>query len=169
MSPLQQRRRQMFRTILAGALMALAAAGLRRDDSRARYAVQVSARVTAELSPWADPWYGPGWGTGLGYGRGWRGAGIHGGWGWGPAFGPPPDPWYAREVSVLMRELPSNRVVYESRARNDGPYGDSRAVLPVMFQAALQGFPSPPAGERRVDITLPPRSAAAAPAPPAPR
>ena len=68
-----------------------------------------------------------------------------------------------------MRELPSNQVVYETRARNDGPYSDSRAVLPVMFQAALQGFPTPPPGERRVDITLPPQGAHASVPAAAPR
>jgi hypothetical protein len=46
-------------------------------------------------------------------------------------------------------------VVYETHARNDGPYTASKAVLPVMFQAALQGFPNPPQGPRRVDIGLP--------------
>jgi len=28
-------------------------------------------------------------------------------------------------------------------------------VLPVMFQAALQGFPNPPQGLRRVNIEIP--------------
>ena len=54
-----------------------------------------------------------------------------------------------------LRELPSNRVVYETHARNSGPYNISADILPVMFQAALQGFPNPPAGERRVDIEIP--------------
>jgi len=56
----------------------------------------------------------------------------------------------------VLRELGSHRVVYETRARNDGPYSADSAVLPVMFQAALQGFPNPPQGERRVDIEIPP-------------
>ncbi|NDZ14760.1 hypothetical protein C7T35_05405 [Variovorax sp. WS11] len=145
---------------MAGA--ALERVGLRRDDASPQYTAQIAARVTAELSPWADPWYyhgawGPGyyrmrpWGYGAGgwYGRGWHG----GGW-YGSAF-PPANPWYAREVSIVLRELPSNRVVYETHARNDGPYTASGAVLPVMFQAALQGFPNPPVGERRVDIEIP--------------
>jgi hypothetical protein len=145
---------------MAGA--ALERVGLRRDDANPKYTAQIGARVTAELSPWADPWYyhgawGPGyyrmrpWGYGAGgwYGRGWHG----GGW-YGTAF-PPANPWYAREVSIVLRELPSHRVVYETHARNDGPYTASGAVLPVMFQAALQGFPNPPAGERRVDIEIP--------------
>lgn len=137
---------------------ALAAVGLRADDAAPRYSVQVSARVTPVLSPWDDPWMHGGWGPrvnprwawGPGWGPGWYG----GGW-YGPGhFGPPPQPWYQREVSVVMRQLPGNDVVYETRARHDGPYNRSRDVLPVMFRAALEGFPNPPAGERRVDITV---------------
>ncbi|MDM0050237.1 DUF4136 domain-containing protein [Variovorax sp. J22R115] len=150
----------------AMATAALEGVGLRRDDADPRYSALIGARVTTELSPWADPWLyggGPWWGPGprfggaWGYGRGWGGWGgpgwYGGGW-WGPAF-PPPSPWYAREVSIVLRELPSNRVVYETHARNDGPYTASEAVLPVMFQAALQGFPNPPKGERRVNIEIP--------------
>lgn len=137
----------------------LAAAGLRRDDAAARYTVQVSARSQLELSPWADPWFdgpgwGPGWGprwsVGLGYGRpGWYG----GGW-WGPGALPPSQTWYGREVSIVMRSLPDRQVVYETHARNDGPYPDTRRILPVMFHAALQGFPNPPQAVRRVDVTV---------------
>ncbi|WP_295532145.1 DUF4136 domain-containing protein [uncultured Pseudacidovorax sp.] len=137
----------------------LAAAGLRRDDANPRYAVQVSARSQLELSPWADPWFdgpgwgpgwGPRWGVGLGYGRpGWYG----GGW-WGPGALPPNQTWYGREVSIVMRSLPDRQVVYETHARNDGPYPDTRRILPVMFHAALQGFPNPPQAVRRVDVTV---------------
>ena len=145
----------------AMAAPALEGAGLKRDDASPRYSAQIGARVTPALSPWADPWFYPGWGPGpryggwspgygYGYGRGWYG----GGW-YGPSFAPPANPWYLREVSVVLRDLASNKVVYETRARNDGPYNLDAAVLPVMFQAALQGFPNPPAGERRVDIEIP--------------
>ncbi|MBN8751619.1 MULTISPECIES: DUF4136 domain-containing protein [Variovorax] len=141
----------------AMAAAALDKVGLRRDDAHPQYNAQIGARVTAGLSPWADPWlydgpWGYGWGGGYGYyGRRWYG----GGWYGGPAFAPPANPWYEREVSIVLREAGSNRVVYETRARNDGPYTSSAAVLPVMFQAALQGFPNPPQGERRVNIELP--------------
>jgi hypothetical protein len=145
---------------MAGA--ALEGVGLRRDDASARYTAEIGARVTSEMSPWADPWlYGGGpWGPAFRYGGAWRYGGWHGGgWyggGWyGPTFPPVSNPWYAREVSIVLRELPSNRVVYETHARNDGPYTSSAAVLPVMFQAALQGFPRPPSGERRVDLQIP--------------
>ncbi|MFT4268380.1 MAG: hypothetical protein QM586_14365, partial [Xenophilus sp.] len=122
---------------------ALAAAGLRRDDAAPRYSVQVDAQTRTELSPWADPWYrGPG-----------PYHGGYGGWPW-PRFLPPADTWYDREVSVVLRELPGSRVVYETRARHEGPYADTGAVLPAMFSAALQGFPRPPQGERRVDVRV---------------
>ena len=141
----------------AMAAPALERAGLRRDDAAARYTAQIGARVTPSLSPWADPWFYPAWGPGprygwgLGYGRGWYG----GGW-YGPAFPQASNPWYLREVSVVLREQASNKVVYETHARNDGPYNLDAAILPVMFQAALQGFPNPPQGARRVDIEIPP-------------
>ncbi|NVM92019.1 hypothetical protein FHT32_005701 [Variovorax sp. SG517] len=146
--------RQESLEAMAGA--ALDQVGLRRDDAKAQYTAQIGARVTAGLSPWADPWlYNGPWGYGYGgygyYGRRWYG----GGWYGGPVFAPPANPWYEREVSIVLREAGTNRVVYETRARNDGPYTSSAAILPVMFQAALQGFPNPPQGERRVNIELP--------------
>ncbi|WP_253261902.1 hypothetical protein [Ramlibacter montanisoli] len=55
---------------------------------------------------------------------------------------------------MIVRELASNRVVYETRAVNDGPWLDNNAVLPAMFDAAMQGFPNPPPGPRRVDIQV---------------
>jgi hypothetical protein len=122
---------------------ALFKAGLRRDDAAPLFSVQVSARVQRVLSPWADPWDGWGWG-GVGY--------MGPGYGFGSPFPRMEQPWYQREVAVIVRELPSNRVVYETHAANDGPWTDNRAVLPLMFEAALQGFPAAPPGVRRVDI-----------------
>ncbi len=144
--------RQESLEAMAGA--ALDKAGLRRDDARPQFTAQIAASVSAGLSPWADPWfYGGPWGYGHG-GYGYYGRRGYGGWYGGPAFAPPANPWYEREVSVVLREAGSNRVVYETRARNDGPYNASAAILPVMFEAALQGFPNPPQGERRVNIEL---------------
>lgn len=126
---------------------ALFKAGLRRDDAQPRYSVQVSARVQPTLSPYASPW--PGMGIGFGWGLSGRHFGIGGG------FPRMESPWYQREVNVVVRELDGNRVVYESQAANDGPWMDNRVVLAAMFDAALQGFPNPPQGVRRVDIHLP--------------
>ena len=124
---------------------ALNTAGFKRDDANPRYSVQISARTAATLSPWADPWEGAGWGWG--------------GWGWHRRFGfggglRYESPWYHREVDVIVRELGTNRVVYESRAINDGPFFDAAKVSPAMFQAALQGFPNPPPGPRLVNIEI---------------
>ncbi len=141
---------------------ALFKAGLRRDDGAPRLTVQVAARVQRAVSPWGDPFIDP-WGGGWG-GLGW--AGPRHGWGGGPAV---PfsrmDPWFHREVDVVVRELGTNKVVFESQAVNDGPMLDDRAVLPAMFEAALQGFPAAPQGPRRVAIQVGGKQqAAAAPA-----
>jgi len=131
---------------------ALHKAGLRRDDAQPRYSVQVSARTNRTLSPYADPWdrWGWGWGGGWSLGYGSRHLGI----GLGGPFPRTDSYWFHREVSVLVRELGSNKVVYETHAVNDGPWLDNRSVLPAMFEAAMQGFPTPPPGPRRVDIQV---------------
>jgi len=130
---------------------ALYKAGLRRDDAAPRYSVQVGARTERSFSPYSDPYWGPwGWGGGWGLGFGGRhfGLGLGGPWPRTDSY------WFHREVSVIVRELASNRVVYETHASNDGPWFDNRSVLPAMFEAAMQGFPNPPQGPRRVDIQV---------------
>jgi hypothetical protein len=130
---------------------ALYKAGFRRDDAAPKYSVQVGARTERTLSPYADPYWGPwGWGGGWGLGFGGRhfGLGLGGPWPSTDSY------WFHREVSVVVRELASNRVVYETHAVNDGPWFDNRSVLPAMFEAAMQGFPNPPQGPRRVDIPV---------------
>lgn len=127
---------------------ALNAVGFRRDDSSPRYSVQITARTERTVSPWADPWDRFGWGWGAwGFRRHW-GVGVHGGY--------PAEPsWFHREVNVVVRDLSNNRVVYESRAVNDGPFYEGAKVFPAMFAAALQGFPNPPPGPRQVNIQIP--------------
>lgn len=143
--PSQQDANQAALEAMADA--ALNAAGLRRDDANPRFSVQVSARTARTASPWADPWerFAFGWG-GWGWRRHW-GVGIH-------AY--PPEPtWFQREVNVVVRDLGNNRVVYESRAVSDGPYLDSAKAFPAMFAAAMQGFPNPPSGPRKVNVQIP--------------
>ncbi|MDB5829349.1 MAG: hypothetical protein JWQ73_3569 [Variovorax sp.] len=163
--PSQQSNEAAQQSLEAMAAAALGKVGLRRDDAQPRYSAQIDARVNEALSPLADPLlYGAGpwapWGPGFRYGvygRHGFSAGLGYGYGgfYGPAFPDMSNPWYVREVSVVLRELASGQVVYETHASNDGPYNRSADILPVMFEAALQGFPNPPAGERRVDIALP--------------
>lgn len=125
---------------------ALYRVGLRRDDANPRYSVQVNGQLQWVLSPWASPWEG--WGS--------FAFGHHHGFGFGFAGPIPPmeSPWYLRTVSVIFRELPSNRVVYETHAANSGPWSNDATVFPILFDAALQGFPTPPPGPRRVDIRV---------------
>lgn len=149
----------------AMALPALTQVGMVQDEANARYNVQVSAQLQ-QVAPayWNDPMFGGGWGprTSIYYSRGgggawwpYRGGGFgHPGFGYGFYSG-----WderaYQREVSVVMRDARTGQVVYETRAANLGRWPVDRDVLPVMFSAALSGFPQPPAGLRRVNITVP--------------
>jgi hypothetical protein len=132
---------------------ALHKAGLRRDDAKPHFSVQVTARIQPVLSPWASPW-DVGWGFGGFHGR--RHHGI--GFGFGSRLSTMESPWYHREVGIIVRELPSNKVVFESSASNEGPWTNSPAVFPAMFEAALQGFPTPPAGPRQVNVQINPSS-----------
>lgn len=122
---------------------ALHQAGLRRNDASPRYTVQVSGGLVRMLSPWSDRWRGGAWGfrpVRMGFG--------FGGFGWDEPY------WYRRNASVIVRELPSNRVVYESHAVNEGPWVEDDKVFSAMFKAAMHGFPNPPTGPRRVDVQV---------------
>jgi hypothetical protein len=133
---------------------AMTAVGLVRDDAGASLSVLVGFSGTQYL---ADPWGRPltpsaspfghiTIGTGFGVGVGSH-AGV------GMRF--PPPTHYQREVSVLMRDLKSGQVVYETRASHSGPWNNSVPIFATLFQAALANFPNPPAGLRRVNIEMP--------------
>ena len=146
---------------------ALARVGAVRDDAGARVSVQVDGTINAY---WRDPWHEPSnprVTLGLGVGHAWRGGGIGLGWGW--PMGGDSVPAYASEVSLLMRDLQSGQIVYDTRARHDGPWHDTDAVLAALFVAALEGYPQPAASERRVAVPLLPPAAAASPPTPAGR
>jgi hypothetical protein len=135
---------------------AMTAVGLVRDDAGASLSVMLG--FSGSQYP-ADPWgrpLGPGWAPygsiaiGSGFGGG---LGSHVGLGMGMRF--PPPTHYRREVSVIMRDLKSGQVVYETRASHSGPWSDSVPIFATLFQAALANFPNPPAGPRRVNIEVP--------------
>ena len=80
----------------------------------------------------------------------------HGSIGFGmPLFPHSASPYYQREVSIVLREASSGRVVYETSAAHDGPWADSPTLWAALYDAALQGFPQPPAGARRVVTEVP--------------
>jgi len=125
---------------------ALAKVGLKRQNA-APLGVQVSAIQRQEIS-----FNENGLNIGLGWvwGHGGLGVGRHG------ALFPGLDSRtsYWRQVSLIMRNA-AGVVVFESHASHDGIWPDSEAVLAAMLDAALQGFPTPPAGVRRVNIEIP--------------
>jgi hypothetical protein len=135
---------------------AMTAVGLVRDDAAASLSVMVGFSGTQYLAdPWGRP-LGTGWtpygniAIGSGFGRSF---GSHVGLGVGMRF--PPPTHYRREVSVVMRDLKSGQVVYETRASHTGPWSDNVPIFATLFQAALANFPNPPVGQRRVNIELP--------------
>lgn len=130
------------------ALPALAQVGL-LPDPQARYSLQISTLLQEStywdepaggvfVSPWIAGHHGP---------RGQLGLGL-------PVWRMP-QRGFQRQVSLLLRDLASGQVVYETHARYDSRFTIGTDVLPALVAAALQGFPQPPAGPRTVTIDLP--------------
>ncbi|MHB1200082.1 MAG: DUF4136 domain-containing protein [Polaromonas sp.] len=130
---------------------ALAKVGMELNPAAARYSVQVVVTTLV-----VDRYDGGGY-DGFGIGR----PGVFlGGGNRGAAFGMSfsmrfPEPYFKRELRILMRDLSSGELVFETRAVHDGVWSDTLAVLPAMLDAALLGFPQPPPGPRRVNIEIP--------------
>jgi hypothetical protein len=66
-------------------------------------------------------------------------------------------PWYRYTVHILVRQISNSSVVFESTAVHEGPWPDVERILPTVVASALQGFPHPPPGRRRVILELAPR------------
>jgi len=145
--PSQQSNAAAQNQLEAMAEEALAKVGLVHDNQAAAFSVQVSAtqRAQQDLLDYPAPGWNSGWMMGNGGFALGRGAMF-------PGLGMRTSYW--REVGLIMRDSASQAVVFESRATNDGPWSDSDAVLPAMLDAALQGFPEPPTGVRRVNIEI---------------
>lgn len=130
---------------------ALKKVGLQRRDATANYSVQVTYGMKVDAqAPWEQPSIGwsLGWGT--------RGGSVAVGSQF-PMWGRPGldnQPYYWRQVSLIIRHLGTQHVVYETHASHDGRWSDSEAVLPALFEAALTGFPNPPTGVRRINIDI---------------
>jgi hypothetical protein len=65
--------------------------------------------------------------------------------------------WTRHRVSLVLRDIASNQIALESSAEFDGPWSDTLNLLPVILDAALQGYPTPPTGMRKVVIPLAPK------------
>lgn len=108
---------------------ALFAAGLRRDDARPRFAVQVATRLERGVA--RDPFA----------------------W-WRPPIQTAVNTYYHREVHVVIRDLQAQKVVYDSRAVSDSFYLNNTEVMTAMFHAALAGFPGGAPGPRVVNVDV---------------
>ena len=137
------------------AQVALARVGLQHNPQAAAFSVQISASSQPVLRSRGDGGAYPFGSPNIFIGGG-SGGGVGVGFGFGFPLGGMDTPLYRREVGVVMRELRSNQTVYETRAVSQEPWQDTDPVLAAMFDAALRGFPVPPAGPRRVNIEIRP-------------
>jgi len=134
---------------------ALARVGLQHNPQAASFSVQVSASSQPMLRSRWDGGYYPYGGPNIFIGGGSGGGGASVGFGFGFPLGGMDPPLYRREVSIVMRELRGNTTVYETRAVSEELWNDSDPVVSAMLDAALRGFPVPPAGPRRVSVEIP--------------
>jgi hypothetical protein len=124
---------------------ALGKVGLHRDAQNPRYSVQLIVQMTPVARNPARQLIHSGYYAGAD----------------GLIWEPQPlqtleQPWYSHSVRILLRDLQSQKVAYESTAVHEGPWPDSANLLPIMLDAALRGYPNPPSGVRRVVTELPP-------------
>ncbi len=149
--PSQQAQPRQSAALEAYAQTALERAGLRRDDAEALYSVQLGLRMFRDpQAPWDDPRYLQGLAIPspvlTRHGLLMRHSSLS------LQFD---DPYYRRELTLVIRRVADAQVVFETSARHDGRWPDDEGVLPAMFQAALQGFPNPAPGLRRIVIEIP--------------
>ena len=119
-----------------------------------RWTVRVSGgTLKLPRAPWEDPWDGY-WG---GHGFPGRDYVVTGSGQviWAPVFMRMDLPYYQRKVSLLISRADNGQVVYETAAAHDGRWNSTPELWSAMFDAALQGFPAPPAGVRQVNIDVP--------------
>jgi hypothetical protein len=132
--------------------------GWTRNDTQAQYTIWIGVRAAEFIAdPWGRPVRGP-WVNrfNISIGTGYRPHGV--GWGLGMNSGMragfPPPSGYAQEVSIIIRDLQTSNVVYQTKAMHEGPWTDHQNIWRAMIGAALQGFPNPSVLNRRVDTTI---------------
>ena len=137
---------------------ALAPLGWTRNDIQAQYTIWIGVRAAEFIAdPWGRPMRSPWFNRfNMSIGTGYRPHGV--GWGLGMSTGMrggvPPPSGYAQEVSIIIRDLQTSNVVYQTKAMHEGPWTDHQNIWRTMIGAALQGFPNPSVLNRRVDTTI---------------
>ena len=145
------------------AQIALQKVGLTRNDSAARYSVQIGVRSAEVLRGAYSGYWDHGFGGFSGFGRFgdpyWRssfyGPGFYPGFGFHSPFYPSATASYRHEVTLLLRDVASQQVVFETRAVHEGFWRDTERLLPALLEAALRDFPNPPRGARQIEVPLP--------------
>ena len=147
--PSQQVQAAQQDLIERSAIPSLAKVGLVIDPAKARLAVTISANT--QVAPRRGYGYGS---PNVFLGAGNFGSSVGFSFPFGGPFATPfpADPYYLREIRIQMRDLADQKVVFETTALSDSPWGDGYALLPAIIDAALLGFPQPPAGTRRIKI-----------------
>ena len=155
--PSQQAHPQDQAALEAIAKASLERVGLTVDEANARFSVQVDANVQRVVrrdfwyDPWRNPWSHP-WGP-----PGWHGPHRYfGSPFWGPTTAFPEPDLFVHEVHIVMRDLKTQQIVFESRATHESLAPGDAATLGAMFDAALKDFPLPPQGPRRLRIEMTP-------------
>jgi hypothetical protein len=136
---------------------ALSTVGAVRDDAHPNVSVEVSATIQHGEYDNRNGWGLPPayWGADryLGFGRevgvGWVGRGGH-----IVSDSNNLIPIWDSTVTLTMRDLATGQVIYRTSARHRGTISDTPAVLATLFRAALQGYPNPPSGVRRVVLPI---------------
>lgn len=141
----------------AAATQALTAVGMVRDDAQGAYRLELASNSSQYLPNWPhydgyyDPFYGPRF----------IGPRAYGPWGWGGPFGysswmDRPPTMYVFDVRLILRDVKTSEVVYESNARYEDIWYNPDAILSALFKAALNGFPTPPQGVRMIRSEITP-------------
>ena len=147
--PSQKAEAASFSAIEAQAQESLQKVGLQRDDQTGGLIVQIGAQArytSPEYWPYGP--YGRPWAWGWGH-RGWA---MGGGW----MMDRPPTLQY-RAVSIVMRDAQTQKIVYETSASYEEVWSNDALIFGVLFDAALTGFPQPPAGARQIRTEIPAR------------
>ncbi|HYW56164.1 MAG TPA: DUF4136 domain-containing protein [Polaromonas sp.] len=151
--PSQQQADPYQAQLEASAQAALAKVGMQFNPQAAAFSVQISASTLPMVRPGWGGFDRPFGGSSIFIGGGSGGGSIEVGMGF-PLGGMDPH-IYRRDISIVMRDLRSNAVVYETRAISDDPWHESRPLMGAILDAALLGFPVPPPGPRRVSVEIP--------------
>ena len=148
--PSQQQPQEQQDAVELAARAALAKVGMALNPAAPRYAVQVVAS-SQPVNDSASGFGGPGVFLGGGSGGGGGGVGV----GLSFPLGRSASSSARHDLTIVMREVATQQVVFETRATHAGASGDKLAVLPAMMEAALRGFPEPPLGTRRISVEVP--------------